>query len=83
LTVEGWTYLAYSSDNSLALRSLPYGEIFAVSKDPGNPTMASMALVGHVEIDQTFEVFLHNITNEVKLLWHKEYYLSSTKKRKK
>ncbi|MFI5167823.1 MAG: Ig-like domain-containing protein, partial [Thermoanaerobaculales bacterium] len=62
-TQQGTVYLAYSSDQQGALRSLPYGEIYAVGQMPSLAALAPLAVVGHIEPTDLFLVSLHNDTD--------------------
>jgi hypothetical protein len=62
--VEGaMTYLAYPSDHPEALRSLPFGEVLAVSESAGGVPKVPMALVGRVG-EEILDLRLHNTTSE-------------------
>jgi len=61
-TIEGIGSLVYASDDDehQPLRSLPFGEVYSVSRTWSSSTTVPLAVVGHVEPDETFQLLLHN-----------------------
>ena len=51
-----------ADDEERAVRTLPYGEIYSLSEDPAGSAAALLALVGHLESDETFAIRVHNPT---------------------
>ncbi len=54
-------YLAYPAGGpETPLRTLPFGEVYAVGRYPGSEGTVPLAVVGHWEAGQVFHVFRHN-----------------------
>lgn len=65
-TEVGMAYLAYTGEEAerpTPLRTLPFAEVLAVAERAGGSTTVPFAIVGHIEQDQVFSVFLHNQTD--------------------
>ena len=59
-------FLAYPSNHAAPLRSVPFGEIFAMQAEPGGDPLAELAVVGRVKtsaVEGTFDLLLHNQTD--------------------
>ena len=59
-TAAGIESLAYPGDHPDALRTLPFGEVLAISRTASGDDTAPLALVGHVPEGSDLQVFLHN-----------------------
>ncbi|MDL2718638.1 MAG: Ig-like domain-containing protein, partial [Acidobacteriota bacterium] len=55
----GTTFLAYTSDDTRRLRSIPYGETYAIADLPGGTTRMPFALVGRLDPATSYRVDLH------------------------
>ncbi|MCM3876625.1 MAG: Ig-like domain-containing protein, partial [Thermoanaerobaculia bacterium] len=55
----GTTFLAYASDDPARLRTLPYGEVYAVNDVPGGTTKLPFALVGRLDPAASYRVDLY------------------------
>ena len=61
-----WTRLAGFAGDPEGFRTVPYGDVIPVSEIAGGTELVPLAIVGHVESDDLFEVFLRNHTNNEK-----------------
>jgi hypothetical protein len=63
-TQQGTKYLAYPSDRDQVLRGIPFGEIFAVREAASSLATVPFAVIGHVEPDSLYGLYLHNQTDQ-------------------
>ncbi len=56
---SGTSFLARTSDDATRLRTVPYGEVYALADVPGGTTRAPFALVGRLDSATSYRVDLH------------------------
>ena len=63
-TQQGTRYLAYPSAREQVLRDIPFGEIYAIGETASSTATVPFAVIGHVEPDSLYGLYLHNQTDQ-------------------